>query len=66
MIMFDTNPINGIQVINKYKSNAVTPDTHINFVQEPEIITVRDLLRRLADGRVTLDTKIELMKAELK
>lgn len=66
MIMFDTNPINGIQIANKYKSNAVTANTYVNFVPEPEIITVRDLLRRLADGRVSLDTKIELMKAEIK
>ena len=61
-----TPPINNVQIINRYKSSAINDNPQPIFVQEPEIITVRDLLRRLADGRVTLDTKIELMKAEIK
>ena len=61
-----TPPINNVQIINKYKANTINNTTQPTFVQEPEIITVRDLLRRLADGRVMLDTKIEIMKAELR
>lgn len=50
---------NNVTRMDTYKANKMSNNIP-PYTPAEEIITVRDLLRRLADGKVTLDMKIKI------
>ena len=52
---------NNMQKMNTYRNNSISnqiPPT--KYQPYEEVISVRELLRRLADGKVVLETKVKI------
>ena len=51
---------NNLQKMSAYKTNNINNQLPPPYKPLEEIITVRELLRRLADGKVVLETKVKI------